>query len=129
MPQPCNLDGIYMNIQEENSAHYFQVQRELEQTLLSMHSNATRLPVAPEQVALRNLTRPFLSLPWRGKGSGYARLPITPHANGELLLNPHIHILSQFATILCGLQTGNGIALTFPRLKAGSQYTIVPFAS
>ena len=25
VPQPCNLDGISMNIQEENSAHYFRV--------------------------------------------------------------------------------------------------------
>ena len=32
MPQPCNLDGISMNIQEENSAHYFRVQSECEQT-------------------------------------------------------------------------------------------------
>ena len=30
VPQPCNLDG--MNIQEENSARYFQVQSEREQT-------------------------------------------------------------------------------------------------
>ena len=34
MPQPCNLDGISMNIQEENSAHYFRVQSEREQTLV-----------------------------------------------------------------------------------------------
>ena len=31
--QPCNLDGISKNIQEENSARYFQVQSEREQTL------------------------------------------------------------------------------------------------
>ena len=35
VPQPCNLDGISMNIQEENSAHYFRVQSECEQTLVS----------------------------------------------------------------------------------------------
>ena len=35
MPQPCNLDGISMNIQEENSAHYFRVQNEHEQTLVT----------------------------------------------------------------------------------------------
>ena len=35
MPQPCNLDGISMNIQEENSAHYFRVQSEREQTFSS----------------------------------------------------------------------------------------------
>ena len=35
MPQPCNLDGISMNIQEENSAHYFWVQSECEQTLVT----------------------------------------------------------------------------------------------
>ena len=34
MPQPCNLDGISMNIQEENSAHYFRVQSERKQTLV-----------------------------------------------------------------------------------------------
>ena len=34
MPQPCNLYGIYMDIQEENSACYFQVQSEREQTLV-----------------------------------------------------------------------------------------------
>ena len=34
MPQPCNLDGISMKIQEEDSAHYFQVQSEREQTLV-----------------------------------------------------------------------------------------------
>ena len=34
MPQPCNLDGISMNIQEENSAHYLPVQSEREQTLV-----------------------------------------------------------------------------------------------
>ena len=33
-PQPCNLDGISMNIQEENSARYFRVQSEREQTLV-----------------------------------------------------------------------------------------------
>ena len=33
MPQPCNLDGISMNIQAENSARYFPVQSEREQTL------------------------------------------------------------------------------------------------
>ena len=34
MPQPCNLDGISMNIQEENSARYFRVQSEHEHTLV-----------------------------------------------------------------------------------------------
>ena len=34
VPQPCNLDGISMNIQEKNSAHYFRVQSEREQTLV-----------------------------------------------------------------------------------------------
>ena len=34
VPQPCNIDGISMNIQEENSAHYFRVQSEREQTLV-----------------------------------------------------------------------------------------------
>ena len=33
-PQRCNLDGISMNIQEENSALYFRVQSEREQTLI-----------------------------------------------------------------------------------------------
>ena len=36
--QPCNLDGISMEflcIQEENSAHYFRVQSEREQTLVT----------------------------------------------------------------------------------------------
>ena len=33
MLQPCNLDGISMNIQEENSAYYFRVHSEHEQTL------------------------------------------------------------------------------------------------
>ena len=32
VPQPCNLDGISKNIQEENSARYFRVQSEREQT-------------------------------------------------------------------------------------------------
>ena len=36
LPQPCNLDGISMNIQEENSARYFRVQSECEQTLVSV---------------------------------------------------------------------------------------------
>ena len=35
VPQPCNLDGISMNIQEENSARYFRVQSEREQTLVN----------------------------------------------------------------------------------------------
>ena len=35
VPQPCNLDGISMNIQEENSARYFRVQSEREQTLVT----------------------------------------------------------------------------------------------
>ena len=34
VPQRCNLDGISMNIQEENSALYFRVQSEREQTLV-----------------------------------------------------------------------------------------------
>ena len=34
VPQPCTLDGISMNIQEENSARFFQVQSECEQTLI-----------------------------------------------------------------------------------------------
>ena len=34
VPQPCNLDGISMNIHEENSIHYFRVQSEREQTLV-----------------------------------------------------------------------------------------------
>ena len=33
VPQPCNLDGNSMNIQEENSAHYFRLQSERELTL------------------------------------------------------------------------------------------------
>ena len=33
VPQPCNLVGNSMNIQEENSAHYFRVQSERELTL------------------------------------------------------------------------------------------------
>ena len=36
VPQPCNLDGISMNIQEENSARYFRVQSECEQTLTKL---------------------------------------------------------------------------------------------
>ena len=32
VPQRCNLDGISMNIQEENSTLYFRVQSEREQT-------------------------------------------------------------------------------------------------
>ena len=35
MPQPCKLDRISMNIQEENSVHYFRVQSVLEQTLVN----------------------------------------------------------------------------------------------
>ena len=35
VPLPCNLDGISMTIQEENSALYFQVQSEREQTLVT----------------------------------------------------------------------------------------------
>ena len=31
-----HLDGISMNIQEENAAHYFRVQSEREQTLIKM---------------------------------------------------------------------------------------------
>ena len=38
MPQPCILDGISMNIQEENSAHYFRVESESEQTLVEQNS-------------------------------------------------------------------------------------------
>ena len=38
VPQPCNLDGISMNIQKENSACYFQVQSEHEQTFCICHS-------------------------------------------------------------------------------------------
>ena len=37
VPQPCNLDGISMNIQEENSALYFRVQSEREQTLVMQY--------------------------------------------------------------------------------------------
>ena len=36
VPQPCNLDGISMKIQEENSACYFRVQSEREQTTRDM---------------------------------------------------------------------------------------------
>ena len=35
VPQPCKLDGISMNIQQENSACYFRVQSEREQTSVS----------------------------------------------------------------------------------------------
>ena len=34
MPQQCNLDGIPMNIHEENSAYRFRVQSEREWTLV-----------------------------------------------------------------------------------------------
>ena len=34
VPQPCNLDGISMNIHEENSAYRFWVQSEREWTLV-----------------------------------------------------------------------------------------------
>ena len=47
MPQPCNLDGISMNILEENSAHYFRVQSEREQTLVCNEFNAMHYVVAP----------------------------------------------------------------------------------
>ena len=36
VPQQCNLDGISVNIQEENSARYFLVQSECKQTLVSV---------------------------------------------------------------------------------------------
>ena len=41
VPQPCNLDGISMNIQEENSALYFRVQSEREQTLVHYFLSAS----------------------------------------------------------------------------------------
>ena len=40
MPQPCNLDGISMNIQDKNSACYFLVQSEREQTLVGRYYKA-----------------------------------------------------------------------------------------
>ena len=42
MPQPCTLDGISMNIQEENSARYFRVQSECKQTLITPHAQRER---------------------------------------------------------------------------------------
>ena len=32
VPQPCNLEGISMNIQQRNSAYHFRMQSEREQT-------------------------------------------------------------------------------------------------
>ena len=52
MPQTCNLDGISMNIQEDNSARYFRVQSEREQTLVTCsqeynESNCTFILMPP----------------------------------------------------------------------------------
>ena len=99
--RPCNFSLFFLATPTHSGSHHIRKSLQLTDNamalafllstyLISMHSIATRLPVAPEQVVLRNLTRPFLSL---GEVKGRATRDYTLcRVSHQLIHNPTLSL-------------------------------------